>query len=248
MPSLALIAALIVAWEVVALTLLSDSNAFPPPTDVVADVAGDLSTYRNNLSATLRAVWPGWLVGNVIATVLGALAIAVPRMERAVLHLAVAITSLPIIALGPIFQVTLSGDAPKAALAALAVFFTTLVGTMVGLRACDRSSLDVVRALGGGSLTTLRKVRMRAALPDYFAALRISAPAAILGGIVGEFIGGSDNGLGIALIAARAQADPPRVWGLAAVATAAAGVGYLLIALTGRLLTPWAPAARRAGE
>ena len=82
---------------------------------------------------------------------------------------------------------------------------------------------------------------LRAALPDYFAALRISAPAAMLGGIIGEFIGGADNGLGVALISARANADPARVWGLALVATLAAGAGYALIALVGRLLSPWAP-------
>src|SRR5690606_31828243 len=117
----------------------------------------------------------------------------------------------------PIFQVTLDGDAPRSTLAGLAVFFTTLVGTIVGLRACDRASVDVIRALGGGRASVLRKARVRAALPDYFAALKISAPAAILGAIVGEFIGGSEDGLGVALIAARANADPARVWGIALV-------------------------------
>ena len=148
-----------------------------------------------------------------------------PLLERPTLHMAVAITSLPIIALGPIFQVTLEGDAPRSALAGLAVFFTTLVGTIVGLRACDRSSVDLIRALGGGRLAVLRRVRVRAALPDYFAALKISAPAAVLGAIIGEFIGGSENGLGVALIAARANADSARVWGVALVATAVAGLG-----------------------
>ena len=170
---------------------------------------------------------------------------ALPLLEKPVLHVAVAVSSLPIIALGPIFQVTLDGDAPRSALAGLAVFFTTLVGTIVGLRACDRASVDVIRALGGGRASVLRKARVRAALPDYFAALKISAPAAILGAIVGEFIGGSEDGLGVALIAARANADPARVWGIALVATVAAGIGYGVIALAGRLLTPWAPRSRR---
>lgn len=241
-PTLVLVAVLLVVWEVSAVTVLEGSKAVPRFTAVIGDVAGDFDRYWRNARATLRAAWPGWLVGNVVATGLGAIAIAIPRLERPMLHLAVAITSLPIIALGPIFQVTLEGDAPRSALAGLAVFFTTLVGTMVGLRACDRSSLDVIRALGGGRFTALTKVRIRAALPDYFAALKISAPAAVLGTIIGEFIGGAENGLGIALIAARAQADPPAVWGVAVVATAVAGIGYAIIAVAGRLLTPWAPA------
>lgn len=247
-PTLILVVVLLVAWELSAVTILEGSKAVPRFTAVLSDVFGDFDRYWRNARATLRAAWPGWLVGNVIATVLGALAIAIPRLERPMLHLAVAITSLPIIALGPIFQVTLEGDAPRSALAGLAVFFTTLVGTMVGLRACDRSSLDVVRALGGGPFTALSKVRIRAALPDYFAALKISAPAAVLGTIIGEFIGGAENGLGIALIAARAQADPPAVWGVALVATAVAGIGYAVIAVVGRLLTPWAPGSRSSGS
>jgi ABC-type nitrate/sulfonate/bicarbonate transport system permease component len=244
LPSAALVVFLLVAWEVAALTVLSSSKAFPPFTDVIGDVAGDLEVYSRNARSTLQAIWIGWLYGNIIATVVGAVAIAIPRLERPVLHLAVAISALPIIALGPIFQVTLEGDAPRAALAGLAVFFTTMVGTMVGLKAADRTSLDVVRAFGGGSVAMLRKVRIRAALPDYFAALKISAPAAVLGGIIGEFIGGADSGLGVALISARANADPARVWGLALVATALSGIGYGLIALVGRLLTPWAPRGR----
>ncbi len=244
-PSAVLIAAALVLWEVAARTFLADSRAFPPVTDVVTEVGGDLATYVSHVRTTLREAWPGWLWGNAIATGLGALAVAVPLLERSVLHVAVAVTSLPVIALGPIFQVTLEGDAPRSALAGLAVFFTTLVGTIVGLRACDRSSIDVIHALGGSGATVLRKVRVRAALPDYFAALKISAPAAVLGAIIGEFIGGSERGLGVALISARANADSARVWGIALVATAVAGLGYALIALAGRLLTPWAPAAQR---
>jgi len=246
LPSAALIVTLLVLWEVAALTFLADSKALPPVTDVVRDVTGDLDVYLRNARTTLREAWPGWLWGNVIATLLGALTVAVPLLERPTLHVSVAITSLPIIALAPIFQVTLEGDAPRSALAGLAVFFTTLVGTIVGLRACDRSSVDLIRALGGGRVAVLRRVRVRAALPDYFAALKISAPAAVLGAIIGEFIGGAENGLGVALIAARANADSARVWGVALVATAMAGLGYALIALVGRVLTPWAPSSRRA--
>lgn len=245
LPSAGLIVVLLVAWEVAALTVLSSSKAFPPFTDVIGNIVGDAEVYWRNTRSTLRAIWPGWLYGNIIATVVGAIAIAIPRLERPMLHLAVAISALPIIALGPIFQVTLEGDAPRAALAGLAVFFTTMVGAMVGLKAADRTSLDLVRAFGGGPVTMLRKVRIRSALPDYFAALKISAPAAVLGGIIGEFIGGADNGLGVALISARANADPARVWGLALVATAVSGIGYGLIALVGRLLTPWAPKSKQ---
>jgi ABC-type nitrate/sulfonate/bicarbonate transport system permease component len=86
----------------------------------------------------------------------------------------------------------------------------------------------------------LTKVRLRASLPSLFAGLRIAAPAAILGAILGEYVVG-DNGLGVAMVAAQQQFIVPRTWALALVATFVAGVAYGLTALVGRLLTPWAP-------
>ena len=241
LPSVALIAVLLVGWQLLASTVFSGRGVFPPPIDVVDAIIDNRRLYWRHTATTLREAWPGFLWGNLIAIGLGFLAVAVPFLEKPILQLAVTVTALPIIAIGPIFQITLSGDAPKSALAGMAVFFTTLVGAIVGLRAADRRAIDVIRALGGSSATVLRKVRIRAALPDLFAALRISAPAAVLGAIVGEFLGGNDNGLGIALVSAQATAQTEKVWAAAFVATALAGVGYAAIAVGGRLLTPWAP-------
>jgi ABC-type nitrate/sulfonate/bicarbonate transport system permease component len=119
------------------------------------------------------------------------------------------------------------------------VFFTTLVGAMLGIRSADKTSLDLVRAYGGGRWSQLVKVRLQYALPALFAGLRIAAPAAVLGAIIGEYLGG-ERGIGIALTVAQQGLRFERTWALALVAAALAGVGYALTALVGRLLTPWA--------
>ena len=115
--------------------------------------------------------------------------VQIPLVERALLQLALASYCLPVIAIGPVLAVLFSGDTPKVILAALSVIFTTLIGTLVGLRSADRTSLDLIRAYGGGSWTQLWKVRLRASLPSMFAGLRIAAPAAMLGAIIGEYLG-----------------------------------------------------------
>ncbi len=147
---------------------------------------------------------------------------------------------IPIIAIGPILQITFDGETPKIILAAMAVFFTTLVGVMVGLRSAEPVMFDVIRAYGGGRVSELYKVRIRAALPSLFAALRIAAPAAILGAIIGEYLGG-ESGLGIAMIASQTGLQIARTWGIALVAGLLAGVAYAVTAMIGRALTPWAP-------
>lgn len=240
-PTIGLMAGIVVLWELVARFAFDSSAVMPPPSKVLDELFGRWSTYTTHISATVSGAFKGWVVGNAIAIAVGVLAVLVPSLRQWTLRVAVAVTSLPIIALGPIFQVTMDGDGPKVALAALSVVLTTLVGTVVGLTSADKTSLEVITALGGNRWAQMRKVRMRAALPPFFAAFRISAPAAVLGAIIGEFLGRVETGLGVALVNAQRNVQTERVWAIAILATAIAGIGYALISLGGRLLTPWAP-------
>jgi ABC-type nitrate/sulfonate/bicarbonate transport system permease component len=147
---------------------------------------------------------------------------------------------MPAVAIGPVFAIVFNGETPKVVLAAMAVFFTTLIGAIVGLRSADPTSLDVVHAYGGGSIKKLTKVRLRASLPSLFAGLRIAAPASILGAIIGEYLG-AERGLGVSMINSQQALLVERTWAIALVATAAAGLAYALTAAVGRALTPWAP-------
>jgi ABC-type nitrate/sulfonate/bicarbonate transport system permease component len=226
-------------WIVVA-TVWGIRKGIPQPWAVANQLADDVHLYRPNIAKTLGEAWRGYLIGNVLAIGLGLLFVLVPFLEKALMQIAVATYCLPIVAIGPILQSSLKGDGPKVALVALSVFFTTLIGVLVGLRSADRTSLELVRAYGGGRLRELTKVRMRSALPSTFAGLQIAAPAAILGAIIGEYFGG-EKGLGIMMIASLQGFKVARTWGIAAVATALAGIGFLATMLIGRRLTSWAP-------
>jgi ABC-type nitrate/sulfonate/bicarbonate transport system permease component len=124
-------------------------------------------------------------------------------------------------------------------LAGLSVFFTTLVAVGTGLRAADRTSLDLVTAYGGGRWMLLRKVRAVASLPSVFTGLQIAAPAALLGAIIGEYIG-ADSGLGVLMISSQQSMQIPRTWAVALLGALIAGVVYALLGLVGRRLLPWA--------
>ena len=240
-------ALLLVAWEILAVTVFHRvGSGVPTPTSVVRRFVDDWSSglYAPNLRQTMKEAITGYVVANVIAIALAIVFVQVPLVEKALLRIAIASYCLPIIAIGPILTFILHGDAPKSALAGLLVFFPSLVGTVVGLRSADRSALDVIRAAGGGSWAQLRRVRMRAAIPSTFAALQIAAPSAILGAIVGEYLGAQDHGLGIIMINAQGALDIPRTWGIALLATGIAGVAYYVIGLLGRAAAPWAPRRR----
>jgi ABC-type nitrate/sulfonate/bicarbonate transport system permease component len=233
------------AWEVIGRTLFTDSGVIPPPTRILEQLRVDgFSSYGHNIETTLREAGQGWLIGNVIAIVAAIAFVQIPLAERALLQLALASYCLPVIAIGPVLAVLFSDDTPKVILAALSVVFTTLIATLVGLRQADPTSLELIRAYGGGSWTQLWKVRLRASLPSMFAGLCIAPPASMLGAIIGEYLG-AESGLGVAMINSQQSLEIARTWGIALVATAISGFGYGLTALVGRLLTPWAPRVAR---
>ncbi|MBW8485653.1 ABC transporter permease [Actinomadura parmotrematis] len=245
---LAGVVGVLAAWELLALTVFGGGNAVPTPQGVVSQLADDgWAFYGPHVRGTASEALRGFLWGNAVAVAMALLVILVPPLERVVTQLAVASYCLPIIAVGPILTVVFDGDTPMVALSALSVVFTTLIGMLAGLRAADKASLDVVRAYGGGRWALLRRVRLTAALPAAFTALKIAAPAAVLGAIIGEFMGRVPAGLGLAMIVAQQQLNVERTWGVALVAGALAGAAYALIALAGRLATPWARAGTPGG-
>jgi ABC-type nitrate/sulfonate/bicarbonate transport system permease component len=233
------IIAVLALWQVLATSMLSASRVVPAPADVVSQLWVDRRSIPPNVMATLRVALLGYLWGNLIAILLGAVCDLVPAVEVPLLRLAIACFNIPLVAIAPILIVVLPADGPKIALAALSVFFTTLIATGLGLRGADPTALDVVRAAGGGTWTNLRKVKAWAALPSILGGLRVAAPAALLGAIIGEYLG-TQQGLGAAMIQAQSSFAVARTWGIALVVAALAGSLYLVATALAHVLTPWA--------
>jgi len=240
---------LVLIWALLALTVFSGKGSgVPTPWAVVSQLGTDgWSFYSPLISATLGEALRGYLIGNGLALGFAALVLLVPWLQGIVVQLAVASYCLPLVAIGPILSLLLTGNAPMITMAALSVFFTTLIGALLGLRSADRVALDVVRAYGGGRWHELVKVRVIAALPSTLAALKIAAPAALLGAIIGEYLGHIDTGLGVAMTVSEASVQVPRTWGIALISGLVAGIGYGLTALSARVTLPWARTTTLSG-
>lgn len=240
----------LLVWEALAHVWLSERQGLPTPYNTVkAFFADGWSFYWPLVRETGGRALPGYVVGNGVALALALVVLLLPATERVVMQIAVATYCLPLLAVGPILTLTLTGNHPMQALAGLFVVFTTLVGAILGLRSADATSLDLVRAYGGGAFTQLRRVRLRAALPNVLAALKIAAPTAVLGAILGEFFGGNvAPGLGTAMVVSEQQLEVPRTWAIALVAAALGGIGYLFVTLVERVATPWARSTTAAGS
>jgi ABC-type nitrate/sulfonate/bicarbonate transport system permease component len=241
---------LLAAWWVFSLAFVPDDGTsytpVPSPFAVIGQLADDgLSAYWPSFKVTITEAAYGFVWGNGLALLLAGFVLLAPKLEPIIIQVAVVSYCLPLVAVGGISIVILGGAQPgdpsKTAifLAALAVFFTTVVGALLGFKAADKASLDVVRVFGGGRLTQLRKVRLVAALPSILNALQIAVPTAFLGAVLGEYMGATDRSVGILLIRLQGNLDSERVWVVFLLTALVALIGYAALGLVARLVTPW---------
>lgn len=226
---------LLLGWILLA-AALQGGHLVAGPAEVAAWIAGHPGLIARALSVTLTNAALGFLAGNLVAVALAGIALVWPRLLNLVSGLALVVFCLPLIATGPILRVLMGpGSGPQIVLAALAVYYTTLIPLLTGLRATPAVWLDLVRSYGRGRLAELRHVRARAALPYLFAGLQIAAPAAFLGAMVGEFTG-AERGMGVLTIRFMRALDVPALWAIAALAAAVSMAVYAAIGALARMV------------
>ena len=143
----------IVLWELLARTVLGGTNVIAPPSGIAAAIRDNWSLYQRATRTTLWEAARGFVWGNAAALVLAGIVAVAPITERVVLRVALAVFCLPLVAMGPLLRVVYgTGDGPQVTLAALAVFYTTLVPVIVGLRAVPAVVVRPRRQLRAGSL------------------------------------------------------------------------------------------------
>ena len=207
-----------------------------PPSAIAAHVWANAGLMTRAAGATLGHAAIGFVLGNLVGVALAGLALALPRLERIIAGLALLVFCLPLVATGPILRVLYGpGAGPQITLAALAVYYTTFLPVLVGMRAAPGVWFDLVASYGRGAWSALIHVRLMAALPYLIAGLQIAAPAAFLGAMVGEFTG-AERGMGVLTIRAMRGLDTDATWALATVAACIAMLAYAAVGWLGRWL------------
>jgi NitT/TauT family transport system permease protein len=211
----------------------------PSPLDIAR-----ISVTRYDL--LLYETWP-----TLIETVLGfglALAIGIPlavcvansRILNLILYpILVATQSIPKVAIAPIILVWFGlGMSSKLALAFLVAFFPVVVDTATGLQATPPGLLELARALRASPRQVFLKVQMPAALPFIFAGAKVAITLAVIGAVIGEFVG-SVTGLGNLVLTANSQLDGPLAWAALIWLSVLGIILFSAVALAERLLMPW---------
>lgn len=186
--------------------------------------------------ATLVQVIPGYLAGLGLGAALAMLLMLRPGLSGAVLPVAIALRSVPIVTTAPLIVLALGrGAAGTITIVAVMTFFPALVACMQGLRQAPGQVLDVMRLYATTPLARLWYAQLPAMLPGFFAAARLSVPAAILAVTVAEWLA-TGRGLGALMAMTASTSDYNLLWSAIVVVTAGASIGYALVGGVERLI------------
>ncbi|HUZ67874.1 MAG TPA: ABC transporter permease [Beijerinckiaceae bacterium] len=192
-----LIFAILALWQIADGRFLPDF-VISSPTHVAARLVHDLQrrTIWNDILVTAEELVMGYTLGAVIGVVLGLL-LGLNRIVRGIFEPVLsAVNAIPKVALAPLFLIAMGlGPASKVAIAAMMVALLMFYNTLGGVLMAPRPLVDVLRVMGAGRGVILRKVLLPFLSTYIIAGLKSSVPLAIVGVIVGEFIG-ADAGIG----------------------------------------------------
>jgi len=189
------------------------------------------------LSDTLATAWEvlaGFTLALAGGLLIGLLASMSSIARRTLYPLVTALQSMPKIALAPLLIVWFGyGFASKLAAAVLFAFFPIVIATMGGLAGVPRNLDEHFRALGASPAKTFWYLRLPAALPSLVDGLKIATPLAVIGAIVGEFIG-SEAGLGHLIVFATSNAQTSLSFAAILMVTVLAMLFYWAVDLVSR--------------
>jgi NitT/TauT family transport system permease protein len=222
----------VAAWELIGRAELF-GPAWPPFTAVLSQWAESRSTLLGALAITTYEAAVGWVIGTLLAFLSGVVTVFIRAMRPGLLRLAVVVNSIPVVALGPVLISIFPREVAPVALAALSVYFTTLVATTTGFAATKAGHEDLFTVLGAGSRERFRRLQLPTALPLIVDGLKLAVPAAVLGAVLGEWFG-SPRGLGPILVATMQDAVYPLLWATALTGMLLSLVGFGLLALLHR--------------
>jgi NitT/TauT family transport system permease protein len=233
------IAAALALWAGVVTTFSIPDYLLPSPQAVAVRLVKEWPLLWKHGLYTLTSVLSGFAASIAIGVPIAFGIVLSPSIERLTMPFLVMSQTIPKVAIAPILVVWLGfGILPKIAIVFLISFFPIVVSTVVGLKSVETDMIDLVRSMGARTVKIMLRVRAPSALPQMFAGFKIAVCLAVVGAIVGEFVG-SDRGLGYLLLTSTGTLDGPLVWAALIVLIAMGMALFAIVSRIERLAIPW---------
>ncbi len=238
---------LIVLWEGVTRGFNIPSVLLPAPSVIWDRITASVDILWADFYQTfMKAVLAGYALGCASGFVTAIVVDRVPFLRKGLLPIGNLVAALPVVGIAPIMVMWFGFDWPsKAAVVVVMTFFPMLVNTVAGLAASGAMERDLMRTYASDYWQTLFKLRLPAAMPFIFNALKINSTLALIGAIVAEFFGTPIVGMGFRISTEVGRMNIDMVWAEIFVAALAGSLSYGLLALLERAVTFWHPSYRR---
>jgi NitT/TauT family transport system permease protein len=237
---------LLVLWEAICIGASVPTVLLPAPSLIAARVAASTPTlWADFVQTVIRAAIPGWVMGCLAGFLLALACDRFDFLRRGLIPIGNFVSALPMIGIAPILVMWFGFDwQSKAAVVVVMTFFPMLVNTLAGLASAGHLERDLMRSYGASWFRALVSLRLPAAMPFIFNALKINATLAMIGAIVAEFFGTPVVGMGFRISTEVGRMALDMVWATIAVAGVAGSAFYGLLVLTERAVTFWHPSVR----
>jgi NitT/TauT family transport system permease protein len=234
----AVVLGVLVLWEAATRLFAVPLFLLPPPTAIAVSFIANASLLAFHAWITTVEILLGFALSIVVGIPLALAIFLSPAFSRSILPLLVSSQAMPKVAVAPLFLVWFGfGLLPKVLIAFLIAFFPIVINTAVGLASIEPEKIYLARSMGFGAFATFFKIRLPNALPAIFGGLKISITLAVVGAVVGEFVGG-DSGLGYLLMVANGSMDTQLLFAGIVALTVLGVVLFLLVEVAEHLAIP----------
>jgi NitT/TauT family transport system permease protein len=226
-------------WELCCWILQIPEFLLPSPSTTIRTVFERWDLFAKHSVTTFYETVIGFLMAVAFGVFIAALIVVIPMLSDIVMPLLLISQLVPKVAIAPILLIWFGyGLFPKIFIAFLIAFFPIVVNTASGLASVERPMLDLARSLEATRWQIFIKFRVPVALPEMFSGMKIAITLAVIGAIIGEFVGGS-AGLGYLILIANSELDTPLAFAALLLLSIGGIALYMGVELLERIVIPW---------
>jgi len=238
--AIVLFVALLGAWQLAVSAFEMREYILPSPLAVLRALGGREIPWAGHLWITTLEIVGAFVLAGVVGVALGIAIAWSPVLAKALVPFLVFVNTLPKVAVAPLFLLWLGyGVVPNMLIGALIGFFPVVINTAVGLTQVDEEMLDLGRVFNAPKWRVFAKIRIPNAYPYILSALKVTATAAVVGAIVGEFVA-SQKGLGYVIITTQGSMNTPVAFAALVWISVIGLAVYGAVVLAARWIAPWA--------
>ncbi|HSO26965.1 MAG TPA: ABC transporter permease, partial [Anaerolineales bacterium] len=235
-------------WQIGVMIFDLPSYLLPTPTEILLTGIDRIDLILEHSWVTAYEMLLGFFLAIAIAVPLAIMITASPTFDQFVTPILLFFQTVPKIAIAPLFLVWFGvGPLPKVLVAFLISFFPIIIDTAVGLRSVSSEMIDLSRSMGASRMQIFTRFRLPTSLPYLFSGLKVAATLAVVGAVVGEFVG-ADKGLGYLLLVTNSNLQTALMFATIVALTAQGLVLFYIIQVLENWLIPWHITVRSGQE